>query len=150
MKKIILITLISLLFCVNAFSQSMVSLRTYVAKNTNDENYLDYIFYRCAAAFTYMGRTTKDKNIQEEIILIASSIHVFRTKVLMKLMDLSEDAAFERIDEHITLIHQLYIKDGYEYHAKTGDYLAPYIKEDLLVCREVLNPMMEDILKYSR
>jgi hypothetical protein len=149
-KKLVGIVILGLLLSGNAFGQSMVSLKTYVEKNKNDENYLDYIFYRCSAAYTYAGRSTKDKQIQNEIILVASSIHIYRAKVLMKTMGLTIDSAFKRVDDHITLIHQLYINDGYEYHAKTGDYLAPYIKEDLLVCRELLEPVMKDILKHTK
>ena len=141
---------LGLLLSGNAHGQSMVSLKTYMEKNYNDKDFIYYTYYRCTAVFNYARRSTTDEELQNKFKEAANAIMSFSMKVLSKNMKLDAEIAIQRVSDHVELIHKNYIKDGYEYHAKTGNYLAPYMKSDLLICKELFEPIMKDILNQNQ
>ena len=149
MKKLFLILVLCLVHGQNAFGQSMIDLKTYMEKNQNDKDFVYYTYYRCAAVYTYATRSITNKELRDMLDESASAIMTFSMKALSRAMKLDPEIAIQRVSEHVELIHNNYIKDGYEHHAKTGNYLAPYMKSDMLICKELFEPIMEDILKQA-
>jgi len=147
MKKLLGIVVLGLLISTSSFSQSMVSLKTYMEKNYNDKDFIYYTYYRCTAVFNYARRSTTDEELRNKFKEAANAIMSFSMRVLSKNMKLDAEIAIQRVTDHVELIHRNYIKDGYEYHAKTGSYLTPYMKSDLLICKELFEPIMKDILE---
>ena len=147
MKKLLGIVVLGLLISTSSFSQSMVSLKTYMEKNYNDKDFIYYTYYRCTAVLNYTRRSTTDEEIRNKLEEAAKAIMSFSMRVLSKNMKLDAEIAIQRVTDHVELIHRNYIKDGYEYHAKTGSYLTPYMKSDLLICKELFEPIMKDILE---
>ena len=147
MKKLLGIAVLVFFLNTNSFGQSMVSLKTYMEKNYNDKDFIYYTYYRCTAVLTYARRSTTDEEIRNKLEEAAKAIMSFSMRVLSKNMKLDAEIAIQRVTDHVELIHKKYIKDGYEYHAKTGNYLSPYMKSDLLICKELFEPIMKDILE---
>ena len=149
MKKFLSILVLGLLLSGNAFGQSMVSLKTYMEKNYNDKDFAYYTYYRCTAVYTYATRSTTNEEIRNKLSQYSRAIMSFSMKALSREMKLDPETAIQRVSDHVELIHKIYIKDGYEHHAKTGNYLAPYIKSDMMICKELFEPIMNDILKQA-
>ena len=151
MKKLFsTILVICYLLSGNAFGQSMISLRAYIEKNKNNKDYEYYIYYRCTAVYTYATRSTTDEELRKELMESSRAIMSFSMKALSRTMKLDTETAIQRVSDHVELIHEIYITDGYEHHSKTGSYLAPYMKSDIIICRELHGPVMEDILKQNK
>ena len=149
MKKLLSIIVLSLLFSGNAFGQSMVSLKTYMEENYNDKDFAYYTYYRCTAVYSYATRSTTNEELRNKLSQYSRAIMSFSMKALSREMKLDPETAIQRVSDHVELIHKIYIKDGYEHHAKTGNYLAPYIKSDMMICKELFEPIMKDILKQA-
>ena len=147
MKKLFLTILFTLVLSGGAFSQSMIDLKTYMEKNQNDKDFVYYTYYRCTAVYNYATRSTTDEELQEKLRQTSAAIMSFSMEALSKEMKLDAETAIQRVTDHVELIHKNYIHDGYEYHAKTGDYFEPYMKSDLILCNELFQPIMKDILK---
>ena len=149
MKKLLGIVVLGFLLSGNAFGQSMVSLKTYMEKNHNDEDFAYYTYYRCTAVYSYATRSTTNEELRNKLSQYSRAIMSFSMKALSREMKLDPETAIQRVSDHVELIHKIYIKDGYEHHAKTGNYLAPYIKTDMMTCKEAFEPIMKDILKQA-
>lgn len=116
-------------------------------KNQNDKDFVYYTYYRCTAVYNYATRSTTDEELQEKLRQTSAAIMSFSMEALSKEMKLDAETAIQRVTDHVELIHKNYIQDGYEYHAKTGDYFEPYMISDLILCNELFQPIMKDILK---
>ena len=147
MKKLLFIFLITLFLNESVFGQSMISLKTYMEKNQNDKDFVYYTYYRCTAVYNYATRSTTDEELRDKLSQASRAIMSFSMEALSKEMKLDADTAIQRVTDHVELIHKNYIKDGYEHHAKTGSYFEPYMKSDLIVCNELFEPIIKDILK---
>ena len=147
MKKLLLTILFTLVLSGGAFSQSMIDLKTYMEKNQNDKDFVYYTYYRCTAVYNYATRTTTDEELRDKLKQASAAIMSFSMEALSKEMKLDADTAIQRVTDHVELIHKNYIQDGYEYHAKTGSYFEPYMKSDLIICNELFQSIMKDILK---
>ena len=149
MKKLFGIVVLGLLLSGNVYGQSMVSLKTYMEKNQNDKDFVYYTYYRCTAVYNYATRSITDEELRDKLTEASRAIMSFSMKALSKSMKLDAETAIQRVSDHVELIHKIYVKDGYEHHAKTGNYLAPYIKSDMMICKELFEPIMKDILKQA-
>lgn len=143
MKFIKLSIVFTLLFCGNAFSQSLKPLNQWVSENSN---YLDnpaeqiYLSNRCAAVNIYVAAISQnnaDKSVTEKAtglyeLFAETSINLSKNK-----LKISNDDALRAFTQNVTNMEALYNKDGLNNYARAGDYTKGYIFDDFSLCRKL-------------
>ena len=152
MKKIFFIFLIYFFTLTNfSFSQSMLSLEKYLEQNENqlqDPTVLLYLSDRCSGLNLYQATilSTSSKGLEaaKRFKEMSGIYSLTSYKILISEFNRDKDQAQKIVRESMMKKYEDYLKDGKDWHSKTGSYfIGNYIESDVKVCEQLSKIILE-------
>ena len=144
MKKLLALIVLGLLITENAFAQSMISISTYIQKNSQkskDPITQVYVSKRCSAVYLYMFTLTevRDPKTAENYVKAYEDLFFSAAKILVKFGNLDLETASNEVSKDLDNMMKHYIKDGKDYFIRTGTHVIDnYIGDDLRYCKKLM------------